>query len=291
MKIVITGAGGLVGSHLASALTSDHEVLALKHRDLDIVNGSSVQRLVQAEQPSLIINCAVVGVDDCERDPKLAQSINVIGVRNLAEAAADIGAEFLHFSSNYVFDGTRADGDSYTTLDEPRPINIYGKTKLEGERIACSISARTFIIRTSWVFGPGKASFLSTAYGRLKGDLPVRAITDTFACVTYILDLVDRAKEILSRRRYGVYQVCNERVCSYHEFALECSRLAGLSGEEAERLIELATEAEMDRAAPRPRWTPMRCLLAEELGLSPMRDWFTALAAYVASLDQSAKSL
>jgi dTDP-4-dehydrorhamnose reductase len=142
MKIVITGAGGLVGSHLARALTSDHEVIALRHRDLDIVNGSSVRRLVQAEQPSLIINCAVVGVDDCEKDPALAQSINVVGVSNLAEASADIGAEFLHFSSNYVFDGTRSDGNYYTTLDEPHPINIYGKTKLEGERIACSRSAR-----------------------------------------------------------------------------------------------------------------------------------------------------
>jgi dTDP-4-dehydrorhamnose reductase len=286
MKIVITGAGGLVGSHLARALTSDHEVLALGHRDLDIVNASSVQRLVQAEQPSLIINCAVVGVDDCEKDPALAQSINVIGVRNLAEAAAGAGAEFMHFSSNYVFDGTRADGDYYTIRDEARAINIYGKTKLAGEQIACSISARTFIIRTSWVFGPGKASFLTTAYEQLKSGLSVRAITDTFASVTYVLDLVDRTNEILARGRYGVYQVCNEGACSYHDFALACSRLAGLSGTEAERLIELVTEAEMERAAPRPRWTPMRCLLSEELGLRPMRDWRTALAAYVTDINE-----
>jgi dTDP-4-dehydrorhamnose reductase len=140
----------------------------------------------------------------------------------------------------------------------PRPINVYGKTKLEGEQNACAVSARTYIIRTSWVFGRGKENVLSTAYERLRHGLSVRAITDSWACVTYVGDLVNRTKEIIARQDYGIYQVVNEGACSYEDFALECARLAGLSRADAERLIELVTEAEMGRLAPRPRWTPMR---------------------------------
>jgi dTDP-4-dehydrorhamnose reductase len=192
VKILITGCGGLVGSHLARALASEHQVLALKHRDLDITDAATIKRLTQAEQPSLIINCAAAGVDECERDPALAQAINIVGPRSLAEASARIGAAFLHFSSNYVFDGDRGDGILYTANDEPLPINIYGQTKLEGERSACAVSERTYIIRTSWVFGHGKASFLSMAHERLRCGLPVSAITDTWASTTYVADLVER---------------------------------------------------------------------------------------------------
>src|ERR1051325_9398583 len=138
MKILITGAGGLVGTHLSSALATDHQVVPLRHRDLDIADGSSVRQLMQVEQPALIINCAVVGVDECERHSNVARSINVSGPRNLAESASEIYAEFLHFSSNCVFDGARTDEVYYTVSDIPRPINVYGKTKLEGEQTACA---------------------------------------------------------------------------------------------------------------------------------------------------------
>ncbi|MGH9943388.1 MAG: dTDP-4-dehydrorhamnose reductase [Pyrinomonadaceae bacterium] len=280
MKILITGAGGLVGSHMARALGSEHQVLALKHNDLDITDAPAVKRLARDEQPSLIINCAVVGVDECEHDPALARAVNIKGTRLLAEVSAEIESEFLHFSSNYVFDGNRSDGIPYTTDDESRPINVYGRTKLAGERSACAASARTYIIRTSWVYGPGKASFLSTAHERLMRGLPVRAITDTWASTTYVADLVERTREILARRRYGVYQIVNEGTCSYHDFAVEAAGLAGLLATQAERLIELVTEADLERTARRPRWTPMRCLLSAELSLSPMRDWRSALADY-----------
>jgi dTDP-4-dehydrorhamnose reductase len=281
MKILITGCSGLVGSHLALALASEHQVLALRHSDLDITDGPAVRRLARAVQPSLIINCAVIGVDECQMDPPLAKAVNIVGPRNLAEASSEIGAEFLHFSSNYVFGGSRTDGVTYTTNDEARPINIYGQTKLEGEHIARAISTRTYILRTSWVFGSGKPSFLSTAYDRLSCRVSIRAITDTWACTTYVGDLVRRTKEILARRHYGVYQIVNQGTISQHDFALECARLAGLSTAEAERLIESVTEEELGRLAPRPSWTPMSCLLSARLGLTPLRDWRLALADYV----------
>ncbi len=105
-------------------------------------------------------------------------------------------------------------------------------------------------------------------------------VMDTMTSTTYVADLVGRTREILGLRRYGVYQIVNEGTCSYHDFAVEAAGIAGLSVAQAERLIEVVTEAEMGRSAPRPRWTPMRCLLSAELNLSPMRDWRNALADY-----------
>ena len=281
MKILIAGAGGLVGHHLANALDSGHQVLALKRADLDITDRNEVKRFVNAERPSLVVNCAVLGVDECETDSASAEAINVTGPRNLAESCAEVNAEFLHFSSNYVFDGERTDGREYTVEDIARPINVYGQTKLDGERIVTALSPRSYIIRTSWVFGSGKAAFLSSAYENLTRGQRIRAISNTWACVTYVDDLVNRTKEILALRNYGTYHVVNAGACSYYDFAVECARLAGLSTAQQEQSIERITESEMRRLAPRPRWTPMSFLLSATLGMEPMRDWRSALADYV----------
>ncbi len=283
MKIVITGAGGLVGSRLAGRLRERHEVLALRRGDLDITDGETVSRYVASESPGLVVNCAVLGVDECERHERAARASNVEGPKALAVAAARAGAEFVHFSSNYVFGGEDEGREPYTVVDEPRPLNVYGRTKLEGELAVRAAAPRSYVVRTSWVYGPGKDSFLSAAHAKLKAGEAVRAITDTWASTTYVEDLAGRLEEILERRAYGTYHVVNEGVCSYEDFALEAARLVGLSADEAARMIERVTEEEMGREAARPRYTPMRCLLSEEIGLRPLRHWRQALAAYVSA--------
>ena len=283
MKIVVTGAGGLVGRHLAARLAAGHEVLALARRDLDITDREAVSRVFGAERPELVVNCAVLGVDECERDERAARALNVDGPRRLAEAAADAGARILHFSTNYVFDGRERGREPYTQEDEPRPVNVYGRTKLEGERAVRDAAPRSFVVRTSWVYGRGKESFLSSAHARLTAHRAVRAIVDTWANTTYVEDLASRVEEILARGAHGTYHVVNEGVCSYHDFALEAARLAGLSAGETARLVVAAREEETAREAERPRYTPMRCLLSEEAGLKPLRDWREALAAYIRS--------
>jgi len=281
MKIAITGAGGLIGSHLVQHLARQHDVLALKRGDLDITDRGAVERCMLDARPSLVINCVGIEVDDCERDLPLARAINVDGPGALAEAANDAGAELIHFSTNYVFDGTEIGRAPYTIQDEPRPINIYGKTKLAGEGAVLQACPRTYLIRTSWVYGRGKNNFLSTAHPNLVAGKRIRAVIDLWASTTYVVDLVARIAEILSGRRYGIYHVVNDGVCSYYEFALDAGRLAGLNTARIEELVEAIKEEEAKRLAPRPRYTPMRCLISEELGLSPMRDWRSALADYV----------
>src|ERR1700730_3143172 len=228
MNILITGAGGSVGASSAQYFSERHRVLALNHADLDITDPQAVRQLILSKKPHVIINCAVLGVDACEDDPSLARQTNVEGPRNLAVAAAQVNAEMLHFSSNYVFDGRHTDR-SYTIEDAPRPINEYGRTKLEGERAVFAASPRSYVVRTSWVFGGQNENFLSKPPRKLITGRRFSAITDVKASTTFVVDLVRRVAEILTHKRYGTYHVVNDGVCSYFEFASEAARILGLA--------------------------------------------------------------
>jgi dTDP-4-dehydrorhamnose reductase len=281
MKIAITGAGGLVGSCLTKHLSAEHQILPLKHADLDITSRDAVQAFAQRERPDAIINCAVLNVDECETDRDKAHAINVAGPQYLAEAANEIGASIVHYSTNYVFDGKEE--KLYTIHDEPRPVNNYGQTKLDGEVAVMNACANHFIIRTSWVYGIGKANFLSIIHRNLKSGQRGKVVSDCWASAMYVEDLATRTHEIITRNKAGIYHVVNEGVCSYVEFTLEAGRLIGLSESQVYDLIELIPDAEIKRPAVRPRYTPMRCLLSEEIGLPTLRHWKEALADYIAN--------
>jgi dTDP-4-dehydrorhamnose reductase len=281
MKILVTGATGLVGRHLARILARDHDVLALKHSELDITDRDAVDRCMLAAKPSLIVNCAVIQVDEAEQNLSKARTVNVEGPQWLAVVASRLDAEVIQFSTQYAFDGEPVGRPPYTIKDEPRPVNVYGRTKVASEKAVRDACARSYIIRTSWVYGSGKNSFLCTVHNDLRVGKSVRAILDIWSSTTYVEDLIQQVARILNKRRYGTYHIVNEGVCSYYEFALEAGRLVGLSRQQLDPLIEVVKEAEMQRSAPRPPYTPMRCLLSEELALPPMRDWRSALADYV----------
>jgi dTDP-4-dehydrorhamnose reductase len=283
MKILITGAAGLVGSHLARRLAHEHHVLALPHAAFDITDQKTVLRTVIDAKPALIMNCAVLQVDESERDLAKAQAVNVDGPRFLAEAASEVGAEIVHFSTQYAFAGEPLERAPYTINDEPSPVNVYGRTKVAGEAAVRDAFARSYIVRTSWVYGGGKKSFLCDVHHDLRAGKKVRAIDDIWSSTTYVADLIERVMTIRALSRYGTYHVVNGGVCSYYEFALEAGRVLGLARAEIDALIEIAHEREMKRMAARPRYTPLRCLLSEDLGLPPMRDWRAALRDYVNS--------
>lgn len=281
VRILITGAAGLVGGVMASRAERDHAVAALRHRELDITDDDAVNQAVDAFRPTLIVNCAVVGVDDCERDPLLARRINVDAPTTLARAAKRHDASFVHFSTNYVFDGERRDGHFYVEDDEARPINVYGLTKLSGEQSVQAEWSRSLIVRTSWVYGPGKESFLATAPQRLQRGERISAIDDVIASTTYVEDLVDRVDELVRLSASGVFHVTNSGACSYAEFAEHATRALGLGKDGVERLIQRRSRDDVQLAAPRPRWTPMACSRSAELALPPLRSWQAALDEYI----------
>jgi dTDP-4-dehydrorhamnose reductase len=282
-KIAITGAGGLVGKEFVRQLSSHNRLLALKHEDLDITNRPEIERILFAERPSIIINCAVLGVDQSESHPESAWAINATGAEALAQTANRINANFLQLSTNYVFSDRPR--DSFLTIDDaPAPINVYGETKLAGENASKNANDKCYIVRTSWVFGLDKENFFSAAPLALKAGRKIRAITDVHASVTYVSDLVSRTIDILSRGRYSTYHVVNDGVCSYFDFAIEAGRILNISGRQLSELIEKVELDQFGLPATRPRYTPMRCKVSEALGLPPMRHWRDALAAYLASI-------
>src|SRR5205085_11104408 len=211
----------------------------------------------------LVINCAVIGVDECERDPGLARAVNVDGPANLARAAKSI----LHFSSNYVFDGREE--KFYAIGDEACPVNEYGRTKLEGEGAVLTLNRNAYVVRSSWIFGAGKDSFISTVHRQLRAHERVRAVADIWASTTYVADLVERVGQIIERREFGLHHVVNAGVCSNETFAREAARIVGVDPQ----LIETASTRDV-HAAPRPRYTPL-------FASPPLRDWREALAAYI----------
>lgn len=251
MQIAITGARGLVGGALARRFP---DAVALTHRDLDITDRGAVARVLRGVD--LVFNCAVIGVDDCEDDPGLARAVNVEGPANVAETAKKI----VHFTTNYVFAGDEE--KFYGVDDEARPVNVYGATKLEGERAVLARNDNALVIRTSWVYGRGKDNFLSTVGAKLQRGERVRAIGDVFASCTYVEDLVDAVAKLLGER--GAKHVVNEGVLSYADFARELAADPSL--------IDVVSERDAMRA-PRPRYTPLRNSL-------PMRDWRAALRDY-----------
>ena len=277
MKIAIVGASGLVGKEFARQLASAHDVSPFPHAEFDITDRESTARKIFELQPDLIINCAVLGVDYCEREPELARAVNSRGPENLAKAAAAINTPLVHLSSNYVFDGERKDG-LYTVDDLPRPISVYGRTKLDGEDAVRAATDRHFIVRTSWVFGPGKNNFFSTVQQSILAGNEIRVITDVAASATYLCDLVERSLEIVSRRKYGTYHVVNSGLCSYSEFVHEAARVLGLIAR-----IKPVLLRELQLPASRPYYSPMGCKLSDVLGLARMRSWQAALADFIST--------
>ena len=266
MRTLVIGADGLVGR----AIVQRFGATGMSHADADITDATALKRAISKHQPELVVNCAVLGVDECEQNPDAAHAVNVDGPARLAEIAEKSGAALLHFSSNYVFDGRER--RTYATDDPPNPINVYGRTKLTGECGVFFRSNRAFVIRSSWIFGPAKeTSFVSNVANKLRAGQTVRAVSDVWASATYVEDLLDGVAQILEQAKYGLYHVVNDGVCSYESFAQEAARLTGAE----ESLVQPVHTRDVHKAR-RPRYTPMQSSI-------PLRSWRDALADYVTS--------
>ncbi|HEX8560799.1 MAG TPA: dTDP-4-dehydrorhamnose reductase [Pyrinomonadaceae bacterium] len=278
MRVLITGAGGMVGGVLAAQCRArGDEVFAFDREGLDVADERAVREAVAGLKPEAVINCAAwTDVDACELDPQRAFLVNSQGVEALATASRAAGASFVTVSTDYVFDGRR-EGHFYTQRDDPHPLSAYGAAKLEGERRAQVASARTSVVRTGWVFGAGGRNFLATAAERARRGERLKAISDSYGTPTYAPDLAARLRELAELDLPGVYHVVNAgEGASYEGFARAAAAAAGVPGAE----VEGVPMDSLKRPAPRPRNSRLRCLLSEAVGLKPLRDWRDALAEF-----------
>ena len=255
------------------------EVFGCDHRALDISDPDVVMQVIQAKRPDAVINCAAwTDVDGCEVNHERAYAANAAGPENLAKASAAAGARFVTVSTDYVFDGQK-DG-FYLQSDIPNPISVYGQSKLEGEVRALTAHADgTSVVRTGFVFGVGGTNFLSTIVERARRGEKLKAISDSYGTPTYAWDLAVRLRELAELGHPSIFHVVNSgNGVSYEEFA----RAALNAGGFASTSVEPVKMDSLNRPAPRPRNSRLRCLTSESLGLSPLPFWEDSLKNYLA---------
>lgn len=270
----MTGAGGMLGRDVVRAAERvNHEVVALAHADLDITDAVAVRGTLEQERPDAVINCAAwTDVDGAEADPNGAMSLNGAAAGALAAIAAGVGATIVQPSTDYVFDGEKA--EPYVETDQPNPLSVYGATKLAGESAVVTVNPRHYVVRTSWLFGTNGGNFVETMLrlGRELGEVVV--VRDQVGCPTYTAHLADAIVQLVEGDDFGLHHIAGGGECSWFDFAVEIFKQAGV---ECRTLS--CTTAEFPRPARRP---PHSVLGTEREYALYLPDWREGLAGYLA---------
>lgn len=277
MKVLVTGASGMVGQAVVEHCCAVGDIVSsYDHQSLEIGAADRVRHTIEKDRPDVVINCAAwTDVDGCERDPERAFAANARGPENLANACRERNAALITISTDYVFDGEKQ--GFYTQRDQPNPKSVYGVSKLEGERRAQFAHARAIVVRTGFVFGPGGSNFLSTIIERARRGETVKAIRDAYGTPSYAPDLARRLRELAQLDLPGTFHVVNAgEGVSYEEFARAALDLGGY----ASATMETVAMDSLNRPAPRPRNSRLKCLLSEAVGLPPLPSWNDALRAF-----------
>lgn len=275
MKILILGAKGMLGREL-SRVFGGQDVAALDFEDLDITNEAAVVEKVTALRPEIVVNAAAYNnVDKAEEERERAKLLNGRAVGFLAQAANEVGAIFVHYSSDYVFGGQNEAG--YAEDAAPNPANFYGESKLLGEMEAQKVN-KFYIIRLSRLFGKiGSGANVKKSFVDIMLDLAAKqdkiaVINEEYSSSTYAPDLAKRTKYILeSNLPCGIYHAANSGACTWYEFAKEIFRLAGKN---------VIVNPVSGDAFPRPARRPKFSVLLNSK-LPPMRPWQEALSDYL----------
>jgi dTDP-4-dehydrorhamnose reductase len=276
-RIVVTGADGMLGTEVVRAFSEAHEVVGIDLGELDITDGEAVRAFAAGAAADCVVNCAAyTDVDGAESARELAFAVNAAGAGHVARACAASRCYLIHLSTDYVFDGRKA--GAYEEGDAPSPLNVYGESKLAGEREVQRSGARHLIVRTAWLYGHGGRNFVEFVLGAWADGRPLRIVDDQRGAPTSARDLALVLRELASRRAEGVIHATNDGSCSWFEFAREI--LAAAGGEAAQ--VEPIASSDLDRPAPRPRNSVLSLeRLASVLGWRP-RAWNEAVREYVA---------
>lgn len=282
---LVTGAGGQLGRCLAERLRARDALAAAPGRhELDVTDREAVRRAVldaPGGPPAVVVNAAAMTqVDRCESEPEAAQLANALAPGWLAEASREAGAAFVHVSTDYVFDGTAR--RPYREDDPTGPRSVYGRTKLEGEERVRAADPDALVVRTAWVFGPGRnfvRTILEAAARARRGEgPPLRVVDDQRGSPTWAGHLADALLGLVERDARGIYHAANSGSATWWELA----RAAVDAWGHPELPIEKVTSAEFPRPAPRPAWSVLDLGKAERAGVRTP-SWGEGLRAYLAS--------
>lgn len=283
MKIIILGAKGMLGRDLGRVFY-DFAPYLLDKDELDITNEKGTSALLGHLKPDVIINAAAyTDVDGCETNRDIAMKVNGEAPRHLAQAAKDVGAIFIHYSTDYVFDGSKSEG--YSEDDEPAssgqggPLNFYGESKLAGERAVREVGGDYYLIRASWLFGTNGKNFIETMIRLSQEKDELRVVNDQHGKPTFSLDLARQTRGLVERKEdFGVYHITNEPATTWYDFAREIIQKRADPARSVS--VTPCSSDEFPRLAKRPNYS-----ILLNTKLPPLRSWQEALTEYMFAKD------
>lgn len=279
LRIGILGAKGQLGNDLVKAL-AHHQVISFTRADFDVAETEKARAALVEVRPDVLINTtAYHRVDDCEGQPELAYSVNVLSVLNLIRVVNELEAQLVHFSTDYVFDGAAA--YPYTEDSAAMPLSVYGNSKLAGEYLVRSIARRYILIRTCGLYGVagsrGKGgNFVETMLAKARAGDNIRVVADQVVTPTYTADLAQQVALMLDSGASGLFHVTNEGACSWYEFAQAIFDLAKVNANLSPTSSDL-----YKTPAIRPKYSVLENARLKQLSLNRMTHWREALASYL----------
>ena len=284
MNILLLGSTGQLGSELYEILPKFGAVHAYDYPDIDLSDFDGMRALIREIKPDVIYNAtAYTAVDRAESDVELAEAINARGARILAEEAAKLDALLIHYSTDYVFDGTK--GAPYLESDATHPLNVYGSSKLHGEQEIEAVGGSYLIFRTSWVYSlRNESGFVKKVLGWARKNETLSIVDDQISAPTWARTLAELSTEILKeglpalKEKSGLYHLCGKGYCSRYDWAKEILALDPAKDEQIVKEMRTAKSSDFPVPAQRPTFSAMDCSLFEKTFNLEIPAWGESLA-------------
>lgn len=283
MKVLVTGVNGQLGFDVVNELNKrGHESVGVDISEMDITDKSCVVKVMEEVAPDAVVHCAAwTAVDAAEDNEEKVRAVNAYGTAYIAEECKKLGAKMVYISTDYVFDGQ---GEEPWDADckDYEPLNVYGKTKLEGELAVANTLDKFFIVRIAWAFGNNGKNFIKTMLSVGKTHDTVRVVNDQIGTPTYTFDLARLLVDMVESEKYGYYHATNEGgYISWYDFTKEIYRQAGYTT----KVIPVSTAEYGLSKAKRPFNSRLDKSKLTENGFKPLPDWKDALARYLKEID------
>ena len=282
MKVAIIGSNGQLGTDLLEVFSSKHEVVALNHSDIEVVDIDSVKSALTTIKPQVVLNTSAYhNVPLCEQNVDQAFAINGKGALNLAKVCSEIDAKLVHYSTDYVFDGIKH--KPYIETDYCNPLNVYGITKLSGESAVLNYATRPYVVRVSGIYGkiPCRAkggNFVTTMLKLAKEKPEVRVVNDEVLTPTPTRAIAENSLSLIEKDAYGLYHMSCEGECSWYEFAKAIWDTMGL-----QTPLYSASVKDFPLVVKRPFYSVLENHNLKKIGINNMPHWKDALVQFLKS--------
>ena len=286
MKVLVTGVKGQLGFDVVNELTKrGHGAVGVHVSDMDVTDAESVNRVMQKVKPDAVIHCAAwTAVDAAEDNEDKVRLVNAVGTENIVKECKALDCKLIYISTDYVFDG-KGEKAWLPDCKDYSPLNVYGKTKLEGELAVSENLQKYFIVRIAWVFGVNGKNFIKTMLSVGKTHNTVRVVNDQIGTPTYTYDLARLLVDMVESEKYGYYHATNEGgYISWYDFTKEIFRQAGYSTE----VVPVTTEEYGLSKAARPFNSRLDKSKLVENGFKPLPEWQDALSRYLKEINYGA---